>query len=145
MYPHTMSWTELTQNPNFPLWTILLGLALVVLAALLVWRKTQFFRHSQLALAHNVSFNKRSALEGNLWQTTVEFTDAQDKPHKLEYTSSAPYPLFAKMDKVRVYYDPDNPEKAYAYTFWKVWSVELALSSVALLLLLIGVGNFYYG
>lgn len=140
-----MSWTEVTQHPNFPLLILLLGLALAALAAFLIWRKASFFRRSQLALAQNVSFNKRSALEGNMWQTIVEFTDNQDKQHQLDYTSSSPYPLFAKMDEVKVYYDPDNPKKAYAYTFWKVWSVELALSSVALLLMLIGAGNLYYG
>lgn len=136
-----MSWNELIQHPNFPLWVLLAGLAFATLAVFLCWRKVSFFRRSQVALAQNVSFQKRSAMEGNVWQSTVEFTDAQANKHQLEYTGSGPYPPFAKMDEVKVYYDPRKPEKARAYTFWKVWSAELALSGVALLLILVGVGN----
>ena len=144
-YPQDMSWNEVTQHPNFPLWILLIGLAFAGLAIFLLWRKANFFKHSQMVIASEVAFNKRSALEGNLWQTIVKYIDTNNKEHKLDYTSSGAYPLFAKMNKVKVYYDPGNPKKAYAYTFWKVWSRELALSSFALLLILIGAGNLYFG
>ncbi len=139
-----MSWTELTQHPNFPLWILLGGLLLTVLAVLLIGRKINFFKRSQIALDPVVSFDRRSALEGNLWQSTVEFVDDQNAKHRLEYTGSGPYPPFAKTKKLKVYYDPQNPKRAYAYTFWRVWSMELAISGMALLMVLVGVGNLYF-
>ncbi|MGB1258108.1 MAG: DUF3592 domain-containing protein [Thiolinea sp.] len=137
-----MSWTEFTQHPNFPLWVLLAGLAVAVVAGISAWRKARFFQRSQVAQAEVVSFDKRSALEGNVWRAVVEFTDAREAIHQLEYIGSGPYPPFAKVKKLKVYYDPQNPGKAYAYSFWKVWSMELSLGFIALLMILIGVGNW---
>ncbi len=136
-----MTWTELTQHVYFPFGLLLAGVLLAALAlGLLIW-KIIFFRRSRVTLAQGVAFEKRSALEGNVWHSTVTFSDHQAQQHQLEYIGSGPYPPFAKMAKLRVYYDPENPKKARAYSFWKVWTTELALVSMALLLIVLGAGN----
>jgi len=119
------------------------GLLLIALAIFLVWRKAKFFRRSKTAIADVVSFDRRSVLEGNLWRATVEFTDDQGEQHKLDYTGSDPYPPFAKAKNLKVYYDPQSPTKAYAYSFWKVWVAELSISCMGLLLAAVGAGDLY--
>ena len=139
-----MSWTELTQHPDFPLWILLFGLFLAAVAVFLIWRKIRFFRHSAVAPAQVTSFDKRSAMEGNVWRSVVEFNDAQGTTRQLEYIGSGAYPPFARAKGLKVHFDPQNPEKAYAYDFWKVWSAALAVSGAALFVILLGLGQLYF-
>ena len=125
------SWSEFTQRPDFYLWLLLLGIILLTLAAALLYRKISLLKRCHSSIGELVLLDKRSALEGHLWYARIAFKDQASVVHEVEFTGSGPHPRYARTGKLKVYYDPLNPKKAYSGEMWRLWSLEMAFSLLA--------------